>query len=152
VTVPSNHGRPLDDALRRLDAVELRVTFPSVSTPCGVGLPHVVLQSPRAPARVERGTVVAVKFQSSPIPSPDVPTRRPRWTYTPDLVGEEATAAYRLRAIWPCLHVRAASGVAASRLVVVAQRPPPHTRVPAYGVSIGRGWRPTTMDVYVAAR
>jgi hypothetical protein len=71
----------------------------------------------------------------------------------PDLVGSEfASAAKRLQAIWPCVHLRPALATSATRIVVVAQRPKPGTRVPAYGVMIGRGFRPTTMDVTVAVR
>jgi len=154
VDLPSNHGHGLDDALQRLHAVGLRATFPATSTPCGDGLPSVNTQSPRAPARVKRGSVVVLNFEPSPIPSPAVPKHHPRWTYVPQLVGYEyAEASGKLRMIWPCVHVQPASGTSGSRAVVVAQKPSAGTRVPAYGVlGAGGGYRPTTVDLTVAAR
>ena len=152
VELPSNHGHTLDDALRRLHDAGLRASFPAARTPCGEGLPWVNVQSPRAPARVDKGSVVTLKFGYSPIPSPTVPLVRPKWTYVPDLLGKDVASASTLRAIWPCVHVRAATDTSASHLVIVEQRPAPHTRVPAYGVRVGRGWRPTRMDLYLAAK
>jgi hypothetical protein len=154
VTVPSNHGRRLDDALLRLHAAGFRAAFPAASTPCGDGLPWVGVQSPRAPAEASYGSVVTMKFAFSPVPSPGFPARHARWTRVPRLVGlEYRFAAARLQAIWPCVHVRAANGTPAWRMVVVAQRPRAGTRVRAYGVRIGRhGFRPTIVDVTVAAR
>ena len=154
VDVPSNHGHTLDEALRRLHAVGLRASFPAARTPCGDELPWVDVQSPRAPARVRRGTVVTLKFGYTPIPSPAVPVHHARWTHVPRLVGVEfRQAAARLTAIWPCVHVRAATKTSGARLVVVSQSPSPDTRVRAYGVlhSDG-GYRPTTVDLIVAAR
>ncbi len=154
VTVPSNHGRALDAALLRLHAAGLRATFPAASTPCGDGLPYVSVQSPRAPADVGYGSAVTMKFEFSPIPSPAFPTHHARWTFVPKLVGlDYAVAARKLHAIWPCVHVRAASGTPAFHVVVVEQKPLAGTRVRAYGVRTGRhGFRPTTVDVTVAAR
>ena len=48
--------------------------------------------------------------------------------------------------------VRAAGGTPAFRIVVVAQKPAPGTRLPAYGVKVGQAFRPTTLDLTVAAR
>ena len=152
VEVPNNHGHLLDDALRRLHDAGLRATFPAASSPCGDGLPWVNLQSPRAPASVERGSAVSLKFEVSPIPSPVYPLHHARWAHVPRLVGDDySTAKRKITAIWPCVHVRAANATAASRLMVVAQRPAAGTRVPAYGVKTGqRGYRPTTIDAVAA--
>jgi len=129
VEVPSNHRHQLDDALRRLRAVGLRVSFDPVSVPCGNGLPSVEVQSPRAPTRVRPDAVVTVSFQPSLIPMAGWPTRHPRWTYVPALVGKEASAALaELHEIWPCVHVRGATATSASRLVVVKQTPVAGTR------------------------
>jgi len=154
VDLPSNHGHFLDDALRRLHAVGLRASFPAASSPCGDGLPQVGLQSPRAPTRVKRHSVVSLTFQIAPIPSPFAPLHHARWTHVPSLVGDDyETASRELHAVWPCVHVRAANATSAYRLVVVAQHPGAGARVPAWGVKTGRhGYRPTTVDLTVAAR
>ena len=154
VDLPSNHGHTLDDALRRLHAVGLRASFPAASIRCGNDLPWVNVQSPSAPARVLRNTDVKLSLGPLPSPTPSAPINRPQWTYVPDLVGKEAPAAFaQLReAIWPCVHVRAAQATSASRLVVVKQSLAPGTRVPAYGVKVGGGWRPTTVNVEVEAK
>jgi len=94
-----------------------------------------------------------MKFMYSEIPSPAVPIHHPRWTRVPRLVGEEFTRAFAsLTSVWPCVHVRAATATSGARVVVVSQDPPSGTRVPAYGVKVGRGYRPTTVDLTVAAR
>ena len=96
---------------------------------------------------------MTLKFSFSPIPSPAFPTHHARWTYVPKLVGlEYRSATTKLYAIWPCVHVRAAGGTPAFRIVVVAQKPAPGTRLPAYGVKVGQAFRPTTLDLTVAAR
>jgi beta-lactam-binding protein with PASTA domain len=70
----------------------------------------------------------------------------------PRLVGLDANAALgRLTAIWPCVSVRAATSTAAYELVVVAQSPRAGTQVPAFGVRVGGGYRPTTMRLTLAA-
>jgi hypothetical protein len=153
VDLPSNHGHALDDALRRLHAVGLRASFPATRIPCGDGLPQVDIQSPRAPVRVERGSTVRLKFMPSFIPSPAVPKHHARWTHIPPLVGKEfAPAVAKLNGIWPCVRLRPAAAASATRAVIVAQSPPAGTRVPAFGVMVGRGYRPTTVDLTVAAR
>lgn len=153
VEVPNNHNYQLDEALRRLNVVGLRATYDAVSVACGMGVPYVNAQTPRAPARVRRGSIIKLKFQPTPIPSPVVPKKRPRWAYVPQLVGEDASVADQLRAMWPCLHVRPAGATSATRLVVVEQDPAAGTRVPAYGVRArGGGWRPTAVTLVVAAR
>lgn len=151
VDLPSNRGHTLDEALQRLHAVGLRATFPADTIPCGDGLPGINFQSPRAPARVKKGSVVTLTFDPSFIPSPAVPMHHARWAFVPQLVGEDSTAITRLRAIWPCVEVRPATATSASRVVIVAQNPPAGTRVPAYGVMVGRGYRPTTVHLTVAA-
>jgi hypothetical protein len=67
-------------------------------------------------------------------------------------VGDAASALARLHGIWPCVDVDAARDTGAGRLAVVAQRPVAGTRVPAFGVMVGRGYRPTTVAVTLAAR
>jgi hypothetical protein len=153
VEVPNNHGHLLDDALRRLHDAGLRATFPAVASPCGDGLPYVNVQSPRAPARVRRGSVITLNVQALPIPSPTYPLHHARWAYVPRLVGDEyRTASRRVVAMWPCVHVRGAIATTSPRLVVLQQRPSPGTRVPAYGVKSADGYSPTNVDVTVAAR
>jgi len=152
VDLPSNHGHSLDEALQRLHAVGLRATFPADTIPCGDGLPGINFQSPRAPARVKKGSVVTLTFEPSFVPSPAVPMHHARWAYVPQLVGEDPTAITRLRAIWPCLDVKPATATSGSHIVIVAQNPPAGTRAPAYGVKVGRGYRPTTVHLTVAAQ
>jgi beta-lactam-binding protein with PASTA domain len=73
-------------------------------------------------------------------------------TVAPTLVGLEfEQAAKRVRAAWLCVHVRSAHAASVARVIVVSQSPPAGTRLPAYGVMVGRGFRPTTIDVTVAA-
>jgi hypothetical protein len=152
VSVPSNHGRPLDVALRRLHADGLRASFPAWRTPCGMGLPFVNVQSPRAPARVRRGSTVTLSFVSSPLPSAAVPKDHPRWTHVPRLVGDDfGRVTARLVGIWPCPHGAGATATTASDLVVAAQRPSAGARVPDYGFMTGRAFHPTTVDLTVAA-
>ena len=153
VDLPSNHGHGLDDALRRLHAVGLRASFPAVRTLCGDGLPSIDVQSPRAPARVKRGSVVTLRFMPSLVPSPAVPKHHARWAYVPRLVGEDfGGASNKLHAIWACVHVQPATAMSAARVIVVAQSPRAGTRVPAFGVLSGLGYRPTTVNVTVAAK
>jgi hypothetical protein len=129
----------------------LRASFPSARTPRGDALPWVSRQSPHAPARVRRGSVVALHFGFSLIPSPAVPLHHARFTTVPKLVGREfSDAVRRLEGIWPCVRVRAASATSSTRIVVVAQSPAPGRRVPAFGVMVGRGFRPTTVELTVA--
>lgn len=153
VAVPSNHGRTLEQALRRLHDAGLGATFGGVSTPCGDGLPVVAVQEPRAPERVPPGTVVRLRFEPSPVPSPAVPLRHRPATTVPRLTGGGFGRVERLlRAAWPCVHVRGAEATAGTSLVVVAQSPAAGTTVPAYGVRSGRGFRPTTVDLTFSAR
>jgi beta-lactam-binding protein with PASTA domain len=153
VDLPSNHGHAVDDALRRLHAVGLRASFPAARIPCGDGLPSIDVQSPRSPARVKRGSVVTLRFLPSFIPSAAVPKHHARWTYVPRLVGEDfGDASKKLHAIWPCVQVQAAAATSDARVIVVAQSPRAGTRVTAFGVLSGRGYRPTTVNVTVAVR
>jgi beta-lactam-binding protein with PASTA domain len=129
VTVPSNHGHSLDDALRRLHEAGLRATFPQVSKPCGdLTLPQVALQAPRSPARVRRGTVVTIDLQPSPAPSPAVPLNPRAVAAMPKFVGRRwsTTDFHELRgtAILPCVTIRPATATSATDFVVVAQDPP----------------------------
>ena len=89
VTVPSNHGHTLDDALRRLHASGLRATFPGAAQHCrDTSLPQVSVQSPRAPARVRHGSVVSMRLQVAPLASPVIPLH-PRAVYSvPAFVGQ----------------------------------------------------------------
>jgi hypothetical protein len=152
VDLPSNHGHVLDNAVERLHAAGLRVSFDAAETPCGDGLPWVNVQAPRAPVRVRTNSVVRLRFGFSPIPSPAVPTRHERWTVAPTLVGLEFERALkRVHAAWLCVHVRPTRASSASRVIVISQNPNAGTRLPAYGVMVGRGFRPTTIDVTVAA-
>jgi hypothetical protein len=71
----------------------------------------------------------------------------------PLLVGEDfGEASKKLHAIWPCVDVQLATAVSATRMIVVAQTPPAGTRVRAFGVLSSRGYRPTTVNVTLAAR
>ena len=152
VDLPSNHGHALDDALQRLHAVGLRATFPAAKIPCGDGLPGINVQSPRAPARVKKDTVVTLTFLLPPTPSLAVPKQHARWAYVPQLVGHEYVATTKLQAIQPCIHVVPATATSASRIVIVAQNPAPGTRVPAFGVKKGRAYKPSTVDLTIAAQ
>jgi beta-lactam-binding protein with PASTA domain len=152
VDLPSNHGHALDDALQRLNDVGLRATFPAAKIPCGDGLPGINIQSPRAPVRVKKGSVVTLTFLPSFVGSLAVPKQHARWTYVPQLVGHEYIATTKVQAIQPCIRLKAATATSASRIVVVAQNPPAGTRVPAFGVETGRGFKPSTVDLRVAAQ
>jgi hypothetical protein len=131
VTVPSNHGHPLDEALQRLHEAGLRATFGAASQPCGdLSLPRVSVQSPRAPARVRRDSVVTVRFEKSTMPTPAFP----RYTHAvwslPKFVGREwsdPSAFDELEGtrIIPCVRVRSATKTTGSQFVVVAQDPTP---------------------------
>lgn len=72
----------------------------------------------------------------------------------PRLMGRDARYALGdlPRALWPCVRVRSAHSTSAGGLTVVAQSPRAGTRLPAYGVMIGRGYRPTTVSLTLAAR
>jgi hypothetical protein len=130
VTVPSNHGHTLDDALRRLHRAGLRATFPAASQPCGdASLPRVNVQTPRAPARVHRGRVVTLRLEMSPIPTPAIPLHpRAVWS-VPNFVGQPwpPSAFHELEgtAVMPCLRVRGAVATTATQFVVAAQNPQP---------------------------
>jgi hypothetical protein len=152
VDLPSNHGHTLDDALQRLHAAGLRATFPAAKIPCGDGLPGINTQSPRAPARVKKGTVVALTFLPSFVPTPAVPKQHARWAYVPRFVGREYVETTSLRAVLPCIHVEPATATSASRIVVVSQEPAPGTRLPAFGVTTRRGYKPSTVDLTIAGR
>jgi beta-lactam-binding protein with PASTA domain len=154
VDVPSNHGRDLAAALVRLHDAGLKASFDSTSTACGDGLPWVNVQSPRAPSRVRRGSVVTITFGYSPIPSPSAPKHHEPWATVPNLMDMDANAALKAlpQSLWPCVHVRSARAASAEGLVVVAQSPRAGSRVPAYGVMVGRGYRPTTVSLTLAAR
>ena len=152
VDLPSNHGHALDDALQRLNAVGLRATFPAAKIPCGDGLPGINIQSPRAPARIKKGSVVTLTFMPSFVGSLAVPKQHARWTHVPQLVGQEYIATTKVQAIQPCIHLKAATATSASRVVIVAQNPPAGTRVPAFGVETGRGFKPSTVDLTLAAQ
>ena len=153
VELPPFRGYDLARLLQRLHGLGLRISFPEARAACGNGLPAALIRSPRAPAHVRRGSTVTLKFGISPIPSPSVPIHHARWTRVPQLVGDHPREAEaNLVAIWPCFRLLPADSTFPTELVVVAQSPPAGTRVPAYGVRTGRGYRPTTVDVTVAAR
>ena len=153
VDLPAHRGYELAGLLRRLHAAGARVTFPASSAPCGNGLRAALVESPQPPARVGRGDVVTLRFGSSEIPSPGFPLHHPRWAYVPQLVGKHPRDADAgLVAMWPCFHLRPAHETTATDLVVVAQSPSAGTRVPAYGVGTQRGYRPTTVQLTIAAR
>src|SRR3989442_310866 len=105
--VPANTSFSLGLAMKRLRDAGLRVSirrFPR--NPCGVGLDgyFVVNQSPRAPARVKRGSTVVVRLVRSPIPSPAVEDVHPKFAVVPDLVGRRySDAMNRIVGMWPCI-------------------------------------------------
>jgi hypothetical protein len=153
VELPPFRGYDLAQLLGRLHGLGLRVSFPEARAACGNGLPAALIRSPRPPARVRRGSTVTLKFGFSPIPSPAVPLHHARWTRVPQLVGlQPRVAAADLVEIWPCFRLRGATATSATTLAVVAQTPRAGTRVPAYGVRVGRGYRPTAVQLTVAAR
>jgi hypothetical protein len=103
---------------------------------------------------VRSGTTVALDFGPSFHPSAAVPKHHERWATVPSLMGMDADQALRAlpRSMWPCVHVRSARAASAEGLVVVAQAPRAGSRVRAYGVMVGRGYRPTTVSLTLAAR
>jgi hypothetical protein len=110
------------------------------------------VQSPKAPSRVKKGTVVTWTFLPSFVPSLAVPKQHAHWAYVPRFVGREYVGTTSLRAILPCIHVKAATATSASRIVIVLQDPAPGTRLPAFGVKTGSGYKPSTVDLTIAAR
>ena len=143
-TVPSNATFGLQLALERLEEADLRFeisSFPPL--PCGIAIEsyHVVLQDPRAPARVRRGSVVRLKLSSPPVPlegdvvptEDDPPTRD-----VPDLVGRRYSDFLRVsrsEGLSMCLAgIPPLPGEASHRgldaFVVETQDPPAETRVP----------------------
>lgn len=159
-TVPSNATHGLGIAMDRLLAAGLRVSireFPP--NPCGIGLEgyHVRVQTPRAPARVNRGSTVEVKVLSSPIPSPISRTDSPEFTVVPDLVGARySTAMSRLEGIWPCIEevpplTPEASVDGFDAYVVATQHLTPGTRIPYGGVLTKEGsFRVSTLRIRLA--
>jgi hypothetical protein len=129
----------------------LRASFRSTKATCG-SFPSVRYQSPRAPARVARGSIVTIHFDVSPHGLVAVPKRRPKFATVPRLIGREVIDALnQLRYVRHCVQVRAAAATSSTRLVVVAQDPKPGKRVRAIGVKVGRGFRSTDVDLTVAA-
>ena len=151
VEVPNNNNKSLNLALQRLHKAGLRASFPATKASCG-SFPSVRYQTPRAPARVRQGSVVAIHFGHSNIPLGAV-KRHPKFTTVPRLVGREVIDAIgQLRYIQHCVEVRAATATSSSRLIVVAQDPKAGSRVLAEGVKVGRGFRHTTVDLTVMAK
>lgn len=147
-TVPSNVSFGLGLAMDRLLGAGLRVSildFPP--NPCGVGLEgyYVAAQSPRAPARVRRGSTVVVKVFRSPIPSPIGSGDDPEFTVVPDLVGlPYSEAMSRLDGIWPCIDevsalTPSASAKGLDAYVVATQSLEPGRRVPYGGRKTASG-------------
>ena len=142
VRVPSNATRTLGYAIPRLLDAGLRISIPSFPPqPPGIGLEgyFVALQTPRAPALVERGSVVTLRLHSSPIPSPVFRANHPTHVVVPDLIGRRYRDAtrrvpeglwIRLRRVPPLRPEDSSRGLQA--FVVAAQQPRPGTRMP-YG-------------------
>jgi hypothetical protein len=155
--VPPNASYGLGLAMDRLLDAGLRVSIPAFPrNPCGVGLEgyHVAGQSPRAPARVKRGSTVVVKVFPSPIPTPITDSEpHPRFAVVPDLEGVPYPAAMsRLDGIWSCIdHVAALTPSASTdgfgAYVVDTQDLPPGTRVPYDGVTTDRGFKPSVLHL-----
>jgi beta-lactam-binding protein with PASTA domain len=156
-TVPSNAGVGLDLAMHRLRDAGLRVSIPSFPrNPCGVGIEgyHVLGQSPRAPARVERGSTVVMRVFPSGIPTSISDSRpHPKFAVVPDLEGVSYPAAMsRLDGISPCIDRVAALTPSASTdgfgaYVVATQDLAPGTRVPYDGVATHVGFRPSVLHL-----
>ena len=144
VRVPSNATYSLGYAIPRLLDAGLKISIPSFPPqPAGVGLEGygVTLQTPRAPALVERGSVVTLRLRSSLIPSAAFRTRHPPTIVVPDLIGRPYPDAVSrvpeglwiwLRAVPPLRPDDSSRGLRA--FVVAAQQPRPGTRMP-YGCS-----------------
>jgi hypothetical protein len=158
--VPSNASYGLGLAIDRLLDAGLRVSIPAFPrNPCGVGLEgyHVAVQSPRAPARVKRGSTVVVKVFPSPIPTLITDSRpHPRFAVVPQLEGVSYPAAMsRLDGISPCIDRVAALTPSASAdgfgaYIVAAQDLAPGTRVPYDGVTTKIGFRPSYLHLTLA--
>jgi beta-lactam-binding protein with PASTA domain len=155
-TVPSNATFSLGIAMERLLAAGLRVEIEAFPPqPAGVGLERyfVAVQSPRAPARVPRGSTVAVRVTSSLIPSPSFPTKHPPTVVVPALVGLHYSDAIArlpegtrlaLRRVPPLTPEASVNGFDAYR--VARQDPAPGTVLP-YGcpTAPGGGCLPSTI-------
>jgi beta-lactam-binding protein with PASTA domain len=162
VIVPSNATGDLSSALPRLLEAGLRISireFPP--NPCGIGLEgySVRVQTPRAPARVKRGSTIDLKVGSSPIPSPTVRADAPDHTIIPDLVGlTYSDAMKRLEGIWVCLDevpplTPEASVEGFDAYIVADQDLDPGMRVPYGGARMmGGGYSPTVLHVRLALR
>ena len=155
-TVPPNASYGLDLAMDRLLDAGLRVSIPEFPrNPCGVGLEgyHVAVQSPRAPARVKRGSTVVVKVFPSPIPTAIGVSPHPKFASVPDLEGMAYPEAMeRLHGIWPCIDRVAALTPSESTkgfraYVVATQDLSPGTRVPYEGVTTRLGFRPSVLHL-----
>jgi beta-lactam-binding protein with PASTA domain len=148
-TVPSNVGRDFGTAVDRLLAAGLRIRvdeFPPQAPGIGLGGYAVAVQSPRAPARVPRGSVVSVRLESSAFPSPVFPVDHPPTVRVPDLRGLRYSAAtHRIpEGLWLALDAvpplpPEASGRGLDAFVVDAQDPPPGTEMPYGCAPRGRG-------------
>jgi hypothetical protein len=161
VTVPSNAERGLESSIQRLLDAGLRASireFPPL--PCGYDLLgyRVHVQSPRAPARVKRGSVVELTVRGGPIPSPTLASNRPEFTTIPDLVGLRPSDVTRLDGIWLCLDevpplTPEASKDGLDAYVVSDQDLDPGLRVPYGGAQTKEGgYRPTVLHVRLAPR
>jgi hypothetical protein len=147
VRVPLLRTMPIGRALKTVHAAGLRASFGAIDNPCADPLPYVRTQWPPAGKHVPARSVVHLSLQADPYPSMGVPIHHKKWTYIASMVGHEFGYVKRhLDAVAGCVHVNAASGTDATRLVVVSQHPAPGTRVRAYGVRLpSGGFRPTTV-------
>jgi hypothetical protein len=156
-TVPSNVSFGLGIAVPRLLDAGLRfeiADFPP--QPAGAGLESyfVLVQTPRAPARVPRGSTISVRVGSSPIPSFGSPINHPATVIVPRLVGLKYTTAMarmpaglwlQLRTVPPLPSEASVDGLDA--FAVARQFPAPGTVMPYGCPRRPSGCRPSTLRI-----
>lgn len=94
VTVPDVSGGPgILVAYRRLRNRGLRAAIPSSFSVASLCMPSAGAQSPRARARVRRGTVVSLSGLRCALASPGMPVPPPPSVVVPELIGTSLSSA-----------------------------------------------------------
>ena len=129
--------------------------------PAGYDLGGVAVgdQDPEAGVRVPRGSVVRLNMHGvSPIPSPGVPLKRPRYFVVPRLVGLTEPKAMRLLdgGAWPQItHVEPLPPTRNAVLgdwIVATQDPRAGTRVRYFGALTSAGFRVSVVRLTLTVR
>lgn len=160
-TVPAVDTGSLGVALEEITRAGLKADVPAFGpVTAGTPLESVGLgdQDPEPGTRVPNGSTVHLRIGYSPIPTPHVDTRWPRWLVVPDFVGRSwPDVAGQLEGLWPVIVAVEAlpaskSGDGLAAYVVEQQRPKVGARVPYGGVPFRGGWQPTTIRFWIAVR